>query len=454
MSNMCLGKGIVPQDRESGASLLPDQALRGVKDDYPELGALEIVADIASEITGFPNPISSIFDIVDKVTEGQTSLWDQLESKVKGKIAEALTKFLNEQVDFRLKTYKRKLRLFARNGKNIDKNPKTELQDRKDLVDDMYDHWDNTINDEDIFSFAAHKASLTFDWGLFDAYIANITHQLLLFQLLIRECEKLESLKFKTSYEKYSSSFWKSKLEARKKLWKKYATQIGPEAAKELFWRGYQCDKKSHKTLLCKDFEGQQALISYSSAWHGPYAFPNRDVEPNGEVAKCTCGNTLGCCIGLRFTKDGVCHKTRSGDRQSNFNEKHDSCGFSYRSLYWRVAQRIYHGFTIPLLNLIGEEGSYVDPKKPKKTGVSGKPCLGGATCSNWDGYARGPWCKTAGRKREECYDTGLSSAKQFFHKDCITPCGQWGGWDSWCIIGSSSSDKTMPYGGYWKYCK
>ena len=44
--------------------------------------------------------------------------------------------------------------------------------------------------------------TLKFEWALFDLYIANVTHQLLILMMLIRECEKLPKqqvdIKFKT----------------------------------------------------------------------------------------------------------------------------------------------------------------------------------------------------------------------------------------------------------------
>merc|ERR1719431_1250032 len=102
---MSLGKEIM-HEVGAGADFKLDQAQRGVRDEYPDLGSLEIVADIASTISGFPNPISHILDIVDQLTEGRTSLWDDLQGKVQGEIAKALSTFLKTQVDYKLKLYK------------------------------------------------------------------------------------------------------------------------------------------------------------------------------------------------------------------------------------------------------------------------------------------------------------------------------------------------------------
>ena len=133
--------------------------------------------------------------------------------------------------------------------------------------------------------------------------------------------------------------------------------------------------------------------------------------------------------------------------------------------MYLPIAKRVYHEFTEPILNLINNDEASPGPKMvdetninwrkmnqkwAKTTGVSGQPCLNGAVCADKDDYDRGPWCKTAKMDKEECYDTDISSLpKSLFVTDCVSPCGKWGDWDSWCMKKKSN----MPYGGTWGYC-
>ena len=63
------------------------------------------------------------------------------------------------------------------------------------------------------------------------------------------------------------SSNFDSGLKEEKQLWKNYAIKIAPEAAKQLFWKSYQCEK-SGGSLICTDFEGHSMTTSWSSVWN------------------------------------------------------------------------------------------------------------------------------------------------------------------------------------------
>merc|ERR1712212_1206667 len=198
-----------------------------------------------------------------------------------GEIAIALTTFLGTQVDHKLKRYKEDLRKISRGAKYLENNQKSTEKNRKDLIDDMRNSMKDAKDESDKFDFASHKGSLTFDWGLFDAYIAHVTYQLMLYMMFINECGKvnIENLEYK-------QQTWERRLKQQKRRWKNYAIKIAPEAAKQIFWKSYQCEK-SGGSLICTDFEGHSMTTSWSSPWSSSLAFASGQLLSNGDVAKC-----------------------------------------------------------------------------------------------------------------------------------------------------------------------
>ena len=75
--------------------------------------------------------------------------------------------------------------------------------------------------------------SITFDWGIFDIYIASITHQKLVLLMLIASCKELPE---KEVDPKFHPETWLKTLAYYESEWKTYAESTGPEAAKYLYW--------------------------------------------------------------------------------------------------------------------------------------------------------------------------------------------------------------------------
>ena len=91
-----------------------------------------------------------------------------------------------------------------------------------------------------IKSDSFHTDKLKFDWGLFNAYVALISHKQTVLQMLIHECEKLNQTTIWRAESKrkdfITPNYWFNVLKVHQKQWRAFALKTGPLAAKQLFW--------------------------------------------------------------------------------------------------------------------------------------------------------------------------------------------------------------------------
>jgi len=388
--------------------------------------------------------------IVDSFAEDEPSLWDQLEGKVKKEIRLALTDFLQADVSAILCNYQAMLSEFSHRGKAIAANPKSDVEDKKAFISDLKIHFDNTKGDAHKFDFNHFKDSITFDWGIFDIYIASITHQKLVLLMLIASCKELPE---KEVDPKFHPETWLKTLAYYESEWKTYAESTGPEAAKYLYWGPHStsCEDTEvtvSKTALeekfdfyfgCNDFEGRLFILrrKFPPGYFKYMYFQNGDLR-DGEATGCKFDSG---CHGLIWSEQSTCRKDYGvGSRYY--------CGSSARHFYLPIAERVWHAFTLQVLTLLDKV-----PVKGLKIGekastASGEKCRSGTICLDPDRGVLGPWCTTTKGVREECYDTSLPET--YFPSDCVSPCGKWAGYEKWCV---SRYSKDTPYGGTWKYC-
>lgn len=113
-----------------------------------------------------------------------------------------------------------------------------------------------------------HSDSIAFDWGIFDVYIASITHQRIVLSMLLAECKRLPADEVDP---KYHAQTWQDLLTSHEKEWAEFATQTGLAAAKELYWGAH--------SMTCEDREidlGGNALEKYFDFYFGCEDFEGR----------------------------------------------------------------------------------------------------------------------------------------------------------------------------------
>ena len=226
--------------------------------------------------------------------------------------------------------------------------------------------------------------SITFDWGMFDIYIASITHQKLVLLMLIAACKELPATEVVDP--KFDWQTWRTTLKEFEGEWKRFAFSMGPEAAKYLYWgpHSVSCEGTSEiisKSALqkiidsyfgCTDFEGRifKLYRSFPPGTFGYMYFQSGDMK-NGDATGCRFD---AGCRGLNWTGNGTCFKDYGGRYQYY-------CGSSARHFYLPIAEKVWHDFTSPVLTLINKVPAKGLKKGQKATTASGKICSSGAIC-------------------------------------------------------------------------
>jgi len=361
-----------------------------------------VVAKVAELGTGVP--FTKVVDIIEEIVGlskgGKLSLWDQLETKVQREIRTAIGNYKAVDIRETLKCYTYHLKKFVCRAKTLKEQTTAE---KEKLVDDMHKHYESTFKDYN-FDFTKYGGLQVYGWDLMDAAVAAVAHQRLILSLLITVCRELPQPNKRERRPEFFQDYLKQLIDE----WKPRAQFKGPEFARELYWEptSTDCKMEALQFLVCTDFENRVFQVSYKHS-----------------------GACYDFDVGLK-----------TGGRFEN------PCGTSARRFFLPIAEKIWKRFSFPLLKMF-DDPSVKDLKKgEKKTTASEKPCR--SVCKNPDDREFGPWCKRSDGVEEECYNTTLP--KKYFPSGCVSPCGKWDGYKSWC---AKNYNKRTRYGGTYDNC-
>jgi len=259
---------------------------RGVIQKYPVLSALEHIVSVAS--WRFSKPFIDAYYVIIKLVDanapGEPSPWQKIEMQVRAEIKNHLHGYIRKNVENKIRIYSRKRREFKAQYLKLGNG---NDGDRKRFIENMARHIDVVHQNFDIFNFNAYKDSLKFDFSLFNMYLFVVTHEQLVYLMLISECRKLKD---PGNYPVYDADLWVRKLTQRQERWKRFATDIGPEAGKYLYFSDstFQCKDGGSSTLNCADFSGTTLPFKYSRDTVNEYevSMAQRMYQPVAELIR------------------------------------------------------------------------------------------------------------------------------------------------------------------------